>query len=101
MARVVDITEKLSFESNPELVIKGKHLEVNADAPTLLKVMGLMEKESPSIDDINTAFEMLFPEKARKEVEKLGLKVPDWMILVQEAITLVTGADAGESQGEQ
>lgn len=99
MSRAVDITEKLSFESNPELVIKGKHLEVNADAPTLLKVMGLMEKESPSISDINTAFEMLFPEKARKEVGKLGLKIPDWMILVQEAITLVTGA--GENQGEQ
>lgn len=99
MARVVDITEKLSFESNPELVIKGRHLEVNADAPTLLKVMGLMGKESPSMDDINTAYEMMFPEKARKEVEKLGLKVPDWMVLVQEAITIVT--DGGESQGEQ
>ena len=42
---------------------------------------------------------MIFTEKARKEVEKLGLKVPDWMILVQAAITLATGGD--ESQGEQ
>ena len=38
MARKVDITEKLSFEGNPSLVIKGKVLEVNADAPTMLKI---------------------------------------------------------------
>ena len=40
MARKVDITDKLTFDGNPFLVIKGKELEVNADAPTMLKVMG-------------------------------------------------------------
>ena len=99
MARTMDITDKLSFESNPELVIKGKHLEVNADAPTLLKVMGMMGKETPDIEDVNKAYEMMFPEKSRKDVEKLGLKFSDWMVLVQEAIALVTGG--GEGQGEQ
>ena len=44
MARKVDITDKLSFEGNPSLVIKGEVLEVNADAPTMLKVMGLMSQ---------------------------------------------------------
>ena len=34
MARVVDITDKLTFDENPSLKIKGKLLEVNADAPT-------------------------------------------------------------------
>ncbi len=29
MARVVDITDKLTFEGNPTLVIKGKSMEVN------------------------------------------------------------------------
>ena len=41
-AKVLDITEKLSFEGNPRLKSKGRELEVNADAPTMLKVMGLM-----------------------------------------------------------
>ena len=44
MAKIVDITEKLSFEGNPRLKIKGRELEVNADAPTMLKVMGLMSR---------------------------------------------------------
>ncbi len=33
MSKVVDITDKLEFEENPKLVVKGKELEVNADAP--------------------------------------------------------------------
>lgn len=47
MARKVDITDKLSFEENPSLVIKGEVLEVNADALTMLKVMGLMSADAP------------------------------------------------------
>ena len=31
MAKIVDITDKLSFDGNPKLVIKGKELEVNAE----------------------------------------------------------------------
>lgn len=33
MARKVDITDKLIFDGNPFIVIKGKELEINADAP--------------------------------------------------------------------
>ena len=51
MARKVDITDKLSFEENPSLVIKGEVLEVNADAPTMLKVMGCLLYTSPSPRD--------------------------------------------------
>ena len=39
MGKVVDITEKLTFDENPKLLIKGKELEVKADAPTVLKAM--------------------------------------------------------------
>lgn len=42
MSRKVDITEKLSFEGNPYLVIKGHELEVNADAASVLRVMGII-----------------------------------------------------------
>ena len=51
MARKVDITDKLCFEENPSLVIKGEVLEVNADAPTMLKVMGLMSADTPGMDE--------------------------------------------------
>lgn len=99
MAKVIDITEKLTFEGNPSLMIKGKTLEVNADAPTMLKVMGLMSAEDPGVDEILKAYDMMFPDKAKKEIEKLKLGFNDLIIVIQEAIALITGES--NSQGEQ
>lgn len=96
MARVVDITDKLSFDENPTLVVKGKKLEVNADAPTLLKVILLGNKE-PGIDEILEAYNLIFSEKAKKEIEALKPSFGDMVIIIQEAVSLVTG---GVSQGE-
>ena len=39
MSRVVDITDKLNFEENPKLKIKNTEIEINSDAPTMLKIM--------------------------------------------------------------
>jgi hypothetical protein len=95
----VDITEKLSFEGNPALIIKGKALEVNADAPTMLKVMGLVSGDEPGAKEILEAYEMMFPEKSKKELEKLKLGFKDLIIVVQEAIQLISGVE-GTAEGE-
>lgn len=99
MARVVDITDKLMFEGNPSLMIKGKKLEVNADAPTLLKVMGLMSAGKPGMNEVLKTYDLMFPEKAQKEIEKLKLSFQDLTVVIQEAIEMITGEDIGE--GEQ
>ena len=99
MAKVVDITDKLSFEGNPSLAIKGKHLEVNADAPTMLKVMGLMGGAEPGVNEILETYDLMFPEKAKKEIEKLKLGFNDLIVVVQEAVGLIIGED--EQPGEQ
>lgn len=99
MAKVVDITDKLSFEGNPSLVIKGKHLEVNADAPTMLKVMGLMGGTEPGVNEILETYDLMFPEKSKKEIEKLKLGFNDLIVVVQEAVGLIIGED--EQPGEQ
>lgn len=99
MAKVVDITDKLSFDENPALVIKGRRLEVNADAPTMLKIMNLMTAEGVEIEQIGEAYELVFPEKSRKEIDKLKLSVNDWTTVVMEAMNLILGDDksVGES----
>lgn len=99
MAKVIDITEKLTFDGNPSLVIKGKKLEVNADAPTMLKVMALMSVDDPSMDEILKTYDMMFPEKSQKEIEKLRLNFNDLVVVIKEGINLITGDTA--SQGEQ
>lgn len=91
MAKVVDITDKLSFEGNPALVIKGKKLEVNGDAPTMLKVMNFVTSDGIEIDQINEAYKLIFPDKSQVEIEKMKLGLNDWMTVVQSAIALITG----------
>ena len=43
MEKKVDITEKLELDENPCLIIQGEELEVNADAATVLKIMGMFK----------------------------------------------------------
>lgn len=100
MARKIDITDKLSFEENPSLIIKGKNIEVNADAPTMLKVMGLMSSDDPGAQEILEAYNMVFPEKSKKEIEKMKLGFKDLIIVVQEAVQLISGVEE-PAGGEQ
>lgn len=97
MARIVDITDKLTFDESPALKIKEKVLEVNSDAPTLLKVMAYMGSEGVEIEQIGTAYELIFPDKSRKEIDKMKLPLNDWIVVVQEAIALITG-DSGQGE---
>lgn len=100
MSRRVDITEKLSFDENPCLVIRGRELEVNTDAPTMLKVMGIMTNDDPGVGEIIGAYELVFPQASRDMIEKeLKLGFNDLIIVVQEAFNLVLGED--NKPGEQ
>lgn len=96
MGRIVDITDKLTFDSNPKLKINGKELEVNADAPTMLRVMALMNGDVGA-PEILEAYNLIFPEKSRQEIEKLKLGFKDLIVVVQEGVALITGeASTGE-----
>ena len=99
MAKKVDITEKLSFDGNPVLVVKGHDLEVNADAATVLKVMGVLGEESTP-KQVLDMYNLIFPDKTRKEIENLKLSFNDLQILVSSALNLITGEadDAVETQ---
>ena len=97
MGKVVDITEKLSFDGNPYLMIKDKKLEVNADAPTMLKVMGVLSVGEPGPKEIMEMIDLMIPKESQKTLEELHLSFNDLVIVVQEAVSLITGDVA---QGE-
>lgn len=99
MAKRRDITEKLSFDENPCLTIKGKDIEVNADAPTVLKAMGIFTSEDTGTDDIATIYDLIFPEESKKKLEALKPSFNDLIIIIEEAIMLITGEEA--ATGEQ
>lgn len=94
----LDITEKLSFDKKPILVIKDKEVEVDNSAMTVLKIMGLMG-DDPTPKDITEAYELLFDTKGRKVIEGLKLDFNGLVTVIQSAITLIT--DNGEPVGEQ
>lgn len=94
MAKIVDITEKLNFGENPKLVIKGKEYEVNADASTVLKVMGLIGSGNDvTPKDVVNMYELIFSEEERCGIEKLKLQFDDFQKVVEAAIGLITGAN--------
>ena len=99
MAKRRDITEKLSFDENPCLTIKGKDIEVNADAPTVLKAMGIFTSEDTGTDDIATIYDLIFPEESKKKLEALKPSFNDLIIIVEEAIMLITEEET--ATGEQ
>ncbi len=98
MAKVIDITDKLSFDENPKLKIKGIVVTVNADAETMLKIMGAFGNESEMQASLK-AYDLMFSEKDRKKINGLKLPARSLMTLIQEAMNLVMGEDdPGEDQ---
>jgi len=94
MAKIVDITEKLSFEENPKIKIKNITCEVNTDATTVLKLMQLLgDGENVNPSDIVSMYELIFSETERKKIEKLKLQFKDFQSLVMAAIDMAVGSD--------
>lgn len=97
MAKIVDITDKLAFESNPKIKIKDKEFEVNTDAEVVLKVMGQFgENGSLSPSAIVNIYNLIFSEADREEINKLKLKFKDFTALINEATDLIIGGEEGE-----
>lgn len=94
-----NITDKLNFSGNPYLVIKDTELEVNADATTILKVMGLVgDSDSMAPQAALKMYDTIFSAREQKKIEKMQLKMNDFNTLLSEAIDLIVGGteDGGE-----
>ncbi len=95
--KIVDITEKLSFDENPVLKVKDVTVEVNSDAATVLKIMGIFSKGT-SAKEVLTVYELIFNEKDRKKIDKLNLQFKDFQTIIMAAVDMITG---DEEPGEQ
>lgn len=99
MSKVVDITDKLSFDTNPVLKVKNESFEVQSDAETVLKIMGLFNGEKNEMEAATEAVKLLFDKEDQKRLMKMKLSFKDYMILIKQAIDLAAGN--GEESGEQ
>lgn len=99
MAKVINITEQLNFEDKPKLKIKNITIEVDDSATNALKLMEIMSNvgENPTINDLNAMYHAMFSESDRAKIDKLSLNIHDFTILIEAAMSLITGdQEAGE-----
>ena len=100
MSKIIDITDKLSFEGNPKLIVRGVEIEVNTDAPTVLKFMKVInDEESSESLTILKSYELLFSEENREKIESLNLDFSDFLIVVKSAMLFINGK--GDQAGEE
>ena len=94
---IYSLTEKLSFEDNPQIEICGKVLTVKADATTVLKLMDIVSNKG-EVDGALEAVNLLFSAKDRKVIDELKLSMQNYVTLVSTAIQLAVGEDPDEEQ---
>ena len=101
MSRRIDLTEKLSFDEHPVIVVKGKEIEINDDAMNVLKLMGLSESGIVSADSVHGMASLLFTEEGKENLDSLCLNMKDYMTVIETAMDLATGEDGDEEQAPQ
>lgn len=98
MAKLIDITEKLNYEENPKIKVGNTEIEVNADAATMLQIMGVMSSnENAGPKEVIKMYELLFNDKEREKIKTLKLNFADFTTLIQAAVGLIAGENR---QGE-
>lgn len=106
MAKKVDITEKLELDENPCLIIQGEELEVNADAATVLKIMGMFKDAKSNENEMSQAqytlkmYNLIFPPKSQKLIEEKKLSFADLQRVIEAAMDLIHGDDEPEGEDQ-
>lgn len=99
MAKIIDITDRLTFDENPKIKIKNKVFEVNGDAKTMLEIMGDFGNKS-EVEAALSAYERMFSEKDRKSIDNMKLPFRDLMTIITSAMNLIQG-DEEDEKGEE
>lgn len=95
------LTDKLQFDENPQIEVRGKLLTVKSDATTVLKLMDVVTKKGEAEGALE-ACNLLFSDKDRKTIDGLKLSMKDYITLVATAIQLAVGEDPDATEsGEQ
>ena len=97
--KVIDITEKLDFEANPIIKIKSVEIEINTDATTMLKIMGLFSNKT-EVEASLEAADLLFGKEGMKKMQKLNLQIKDFMKVVESAMDIAMGYEEPAGEGE-
>lgn len=92
---IYNLTEKLKFDEDPKLVIKGTELTIKSDAETVLQLMDVMTQKG-EIAAAKEAWDLLLSPADRKKLSALKLKTGDFLMAMKTAVQLAMGGDPDE-----
>lgn len=101
MGKRIDITDKLNFDENPVIVVKGKEIEVNTDASTALKVLAMVDNGNASATVMVEMTDLLFTKQGKKNLDSLKLNINDYSKVIEAAMGLVAGDDEDEGEPQK
>ena len=97
MGKVIDITERLTFEERPRLKIKDQELEVCNDAATVLQIMDLIgDGSNVGVEEMKKMADLVFPASSKKVIEKMNLSLSDYGTVIRAAVNLLVEDDGDE-----
>lgn len=100
MSKIIDITDKLTFEENPKIKIRDVEIELNANALDLIDVIKTFNDDF-SIETAEKISDTLFAsEEDKKKVRSLNLNMSGLMTLFTECIKIVVGGDGDEGEDQ-
>ena len=97
---VYSLTDKLSFDENPQIEIKGKKITVKAEAEIALQLFDLLETEGEMKATLK-AIDLLFSEKDKAYIKSLKLGFDDYALVLRTAMDLCVGNDPDEEPGSK
>lgn len=98
MSKIIDITDKFSFEENPKIKVKDLEIEINTNALDQFKVIKLMN-DGINSETMEELLGILFATKEDTEkVRSLNLNIKDLKTLIMECSKIAI--DTGEPEGE-
>ena len=93
------LTDKLKFEDNPQIEIKGTVLTIKNDAETVLKLMDVVNTKG-EMEGAMEAVNLLFSAKDRKALEALKLSMGDYTTVIATAMSLAVGENPDDTSEE-
>lgn len=96
---IYSLTDKLKFEDNPQLEIKGTVLTVKSDAETVLKLMDVVNTKG-EVEGAIEAVNLLFSAKDRKALDALKLSMGDFTTVIATAMSLAVGENPDDTSEE-
>ena len=99
---MIEIINMLKDGKEYGSIIKGKEIEVNDDAATLLKILSKVENEGDvKVKVLSELAGDIFTKEGKKNLDSLKLNIQDFSTVVEMAMDLIMGEDEGQGELEK